>query len=151
MNLHFLKMVLYETEEIHSILYKVTRHLPNMDLINVDKLPCTKADFVNTYNGEMFTCSKSDPVLCILYTSGSTGKTFRFKTRNLVPNVEINTEIIKDNKRKPFSLQLHRNTQCHGNTFMGHFWPQDVGENLLSVLISHAIGTRCLQRNFTVH
>ena len=96
-------MVLYETEEIHSILYKVTRHLPNMDLINVDKLPCTKADFVNTYNGEMFTCSKSDPVLCILYTSGSTGKTLHFKTRNLLLNVEINTEIIKDNKRKSFS------------------------------------------------
>ena len=59
-----------------------------------------------------------------------------------------NIEIIKDNKRKPFSLQLHRNTQNHGTTFMGHFCPQDVGENLLSVLISHAIGTRCLQRNF---
>ena len=72
---------MYETDEAHSILYKVTRHLSNMELINVEQLPSTKEEFVNTYNGEMFACSKTDPLLCVLYTSGSTGK----KAKSIYP------------------------------------------------------------------
>ncbi len=66
-------MVLYETEESHSILYKVTRHLC-VELVDVEKLPRSQPEFVNAFSGrDVSTTTNMDPVVCVLYTSGSTG------------------------------------------------------------------------------